>query len=289
MLGSGRGVWPGTVRVEERFEIVPWGTRGTMPPGAPGGSDFGVCTACVLVRHGDRIAVLDAGTGIVPLGCALRAEGVRAVDIVLSHAHYDHVIGLPFFAPLHDPAATVTLWYAGGEGAPDGAALMDALLRPPFLPFGRRDLRGRLCFAVLAPEGSHDLGGGTILRTTPVHHPGGALALRLERAGRSFVHVSDFEADFGKYDASLIAFLRGADLAFLDATYTPEEYELHRGFGHAHWQRCAELAAAAGLGRWGLFHHAPGRTDDELAAIEAAVRACAPGAFMVREGTVHRP
>jgi phosphoribosyl 1,2-cyclic phosphodiesterase len=273
--------------VTDRFEIVPWGTRGTLPPGSPGGSVFGVSTACILVRHGARVAILDAGSGLVPLGWALRAEGVKAVDLILSHAHYDHVMGLPFFALLHDPGSVVTLWYAGGEGAADGAALIDALLRPPFLPFGRGDLRGSLRFAALETAGAHDLGGGTLLRTAPVCHPGGALALRLERGGRSFVHVSDFEADFGPEDAALIGFLRGANLAFLDATYTPDDYDHHRGFGHAHWQRCAEIAAAAGLARWGLFHHAMNRTDAELSGIETAVRALAPGAFMVREGVVH--
>ncbi|MFN3642451.1 MAG: MBL fold metallo-hydrolase [Gemmobacter sp.] len=272
----------------DRFEITAYGARGTLPPPWAGGSVFGVNTSCVAVRHGTRIVILDAGTGIVPLGWALAQEGPCAIDIVLSHAHYDHVMGLPFFTPLHDARFAVTLHYAGSDGVADGAALMDALMRPPFLPFGRRDLKAQLTFAALPISGTVDLGDGTALTTAPVCHPGGALALRLERGGRRFVHVPDFEADFGAADAALIALLRGADLVFLDATYTPDDYCDHRGYGHAHWERCAEIAAAAGLRRCGLFHHAAFRTDADLMAIEAAVQAVRPGVFAVREGVTHR-
>ncbi len=272
----------------DRFEVTARGTRGTLPPPVPGGSAFGVCTACVAVRNGDRLAVLDAGTGIVPLGYAPARDGPFEVDVVQSHAHCDHVMGLPFFLPLHDLRFRVRLWYAGAEGAPDGAALLDAFLRPPFLPFGRRSLKGRLVFAALPQAGTVDLAGGTRLLTAPVNHPGGALVMRLERGGRAFAHVPDFEADFGHLDAALTAALRGADLVFLDATYTPEDYGPHKGWGHAHWARRAEIAAAAGLGRCGLFHHAPWRSDADLTRIAAAASAARPGLFLVREGVAHR-
>jgi phosphoribosyl 1,2-cyclic phosphodiesterase len=271
-----------------RFEITAHGTRGTLPLPLPGGSVYGVNSACVAVRHPGGLAVLDAGTGIVPFGWALHKGSVRDLDIILSHAHYDHVLGLPFFTPLHDPAFRITLWYAGGEGAADGRALLDALMRPPFLPFGRRDLRASVRFAPLPTGGAVALGGGTRLVTAPVCHPGGALALRLEAQGAAFVHVPDFEMDGGEADAALIEFLRGADLVFLDSTYTPEDYDAHRGFGHAHWEGCARIAAAAGLARCGLFHHACYRTDAELAAVEAAAQAANTALFLVREGETFR-
>jgi phosphoribosyl 1,2-cyclic phosphodiesterase len=274
--------------MSQNFEITAHGTRGTLPPPNPGGSVYGVNTACVSVQHPGGLAILDAGTGIVPFGWVLRQGPVRDIDIILSHAHYDHLLGLPFFTPIHDPAFRITLWYAGGEGAADGRALLDALLRPPFLPFGRRDLRAAIRFEALPTGGAVDLGGGTRLVTAPVFHPGGALALRLEAGGAAFVHVPDFEMDNGDADAALTDFLRGADLAFLDATYTPDDYEAHRGFGHAHWEGCAAIAAAAGLRRCGLFHHASYRTDAELAAVEAAARAANPALFLVREGETHR-
>jgi phosphoribosyl 1,2-cyclic phosphodiesterase len=148
-------------------------------------------------------------------------------------------------------------------------------------------LRCELHHAVLQPGTPQDLGGGTLLRSVPVFHPGGGVALRIDRGGRGFVYAPDFDFDDGPCDAALAGLLSGAALAFLDCTYTPDDYDLHRGYGHAHWRHCAEIANAAGLPRWGLFHHAQSRSDAEIAEIEARVQALSPGAFAVREGETH--
>jgi len=273
----------------DRFEFILRGVRGTLPMAVPGGTSYGGNTSCVLVRHGAKVAILDAGSGIVGLGRDLIAEGVEAVDVVISHAHYDHVIGLPFFLPLYCSDMQVTLWYAGCPDAPDGRSLLADLIRAPFLPMGPKDLRCDLHFGVLPTAGSIDLGGGTTLTTCPVRHPGGSVGMRIGRGAGDLVYVPDFEHDDGPMDAQLVGLMQGAEVALLDCTYLPEDYPQNAGYGHSHWRKCASLAARAGVRRMGMFHHNFSRTDEAIAAAEADARQDDPAIFAARESMVLRP
>ncbi len=272
-----------------RFEFTLCGVRGTIPLSPPGGTVYGGNTSCVVLRHGDRVAILDAGSGIVGLGRELVTESVAAIDIIISHAHYDHVIGLPFFLPFYLSNIRVTLWYAGSPAAPDGPSLLAQLIRAPFLPMGPEDLRCDLNFSVLPTAGVIDLGGGTLLTTCPVNHPGGAVGMRIGRGAGDLVYVPDFEHDDGAMDAQLVDLMRGAAVALLDCTYLPEDYHHYAGYGHSHWRSCASLADRAGVRRMGMFHHNFLRSDDTIAAAEAAARKVNPMIFAAREGMVLRP
>ena len=265
------------------FEVVAWGARGSHPPTGPDFNRYGGATCCVELRLDDRIVVLDAGSGLVALGHDLVRRDARAVDIVISHGHMDHVMGLPFFAPLFRPDWTVTLWFAGVEGAPDAASLLDAVLVPPVMPFSRDVFSCDLDFRSLPVRGVTDLGGGTHLWTAPLNHPGGATGFRVEHGGRAFAYCSDFETEGGDGDRAVSDLVAGADLGFLDCTYTPEDYPAHVGFGHSDWRASCRLARAAGLREIGLFHHAPARRDAEIDAVEALARGILP-ATAIREG-----
>lgn len=275
--------------MDDPFDFTLRGVRGTLPMSVPGGSVYGGNTSCILLRHGARVAILDAGSGIVGLGRELIAEGVAAVDIVISHAHYDHILGLPFFLPLYRSGMRVTLWYAGSPAAPDGRALLAELIRAPFLPMGPADLRCDLQFAQLPTDGVIELGGGTTLATCPVHHPGGAVGMRVSRGAGDLVYVPDFEHDDGPMDDRLVGWMRGAVVALLDCTFLPEDYGSHAGYGHSHWQKCASLARRAGVRRWGMFHHNFSRSDAAIAAAEAEALQVDPSVFAAREGMVLRP
>lgn len=265
------------------FTAQIYGARGTLPVPDPAMARYGGNTSCVALRLEGRLVVLDAGSGLVELGRVAQADGTREIDLIISHAHYDHVLGLPFFAPLLDPAVEVRLWFAGTVGAATGEALVEQLIRAPFLPFSPSDLRARLTCLALPRSGLVNIAGAE-LRCCPVNHPGGNTGLRITHAERSLVYVADFEQDDGPQDAALAAFAEGADLALLDCTYTPEDYEAHRGYGHAHWRACAAIADTAGIARWGLFHHNHTRSDAMLDKIAIEVAARAPHAFVCREG-----
>ena len=267
-----------------RFDVSIQGLRGSVPTGRAEFLRYGGNTACLDIMVGNRRLIFDAGSGIVPLGKELVEQGVTSMDVFLSHAHYDHVIGLPFFAPLMTSGADLTLWYAGCDGAHDGPTLLDELLRRPFLPFSASDIRCTLHHEALAHQGQFFLDREIAISTLPLNHPGGCTALRIDAFGCSMVYAPDFEHDDGPHDAALVTFMQGATLAFLDATYLPEIYPAQRGFGHSHWQRADALARQAGVTRWVPFHHSFTRTDTEMEVLAHELRDAAPAADLLREG-----
>lgn len=272
------------MKTAPRFNATIRGARGSVPVSGMGFSQYGGNTPCVEVVVNRRRLILDAGSGVVPLGGEMTEEGARSIDLFLSHAHYDHVIGLPFFEPLMHPDVDLRLWYAGCDGAEDGPELLEQLLRRPFLPFSPRDIRCRLHHIALPKDGRTELEEDIIIRTLPLNHPGRATAMRIEAQGCSLVYAPDFEADGGSGDAALVEFMRGATLAFLDATYLPHEYPARKGFGHSHWQHCCALADRADVVRWIPFHHHYTRTDVEMGHLARSLADTTPKAQLMREG-----
>lgn len=266
-----------------RFEVTTWGARGTLPVTGEQARKYGGDTSCVEVRAGDRLLVFDAGSGLVPLGRRLLQGPERRLDLFISHAHLDHVLGLPYFAPFFRPDWQITLWFAGSDGAEDPEGLLAALIRKPLLPFSPGAFKCDLTLRSLPKRGVLEFGGDIRLTTAALHHPGGNTGLRIDHASRSFAYCCDYEPDGGSHDAEMVAFLGGADLAFLDCTYTAEEYERSRGFGHAHWRQSCDIARLAGVGTLGLFHHSPDRCDAALDGIEMAAGQITPS-FAVRQG-----
>jgi len=261
-----------------------WGTRGSVPTPGPHTVRYGGNTPCVEVRTGTgALVILDAGTGMRELGQSLvdGANGSPIVgDIFLSHAHWDHIQGIPFFAPIFERGNQFTIWGATSLRANVGRVVRDQM-SPVVFPVTFDSLPARVEFAELA-DGPH-VGDGYEITAFPLHHPGGALAYRVTDTtpgGRSFVHVSDNElaphASYGDdpgWRDRLVDFVRGAAMLVHDATYTTEEYDRHRGWGHSTYGDALELALDSGVGELVLFHHKPERHDDDLDARLAACRA----------------
>ena len=267
------------------FTITLHGTRGSAP--APGKEfcHYGGHTSCVSVKAGDRLLILDAGTGIIPLGQKIVDDNVQYVDIFLTHAHYDHVQGLPFFAPILIAGKQIILWYAGCPEIDDGSALTKQIFSAPFLPFGVSDIPSHLDFRNLSSEGEViNLSDDIRLRTLPVNHPGGCLAIKIEAFDKSFVYAPDFEHDGGLWDERLVAFIEGATFAALDATYTAAEYESHKGFGHTFWAKSINLGETANLQKWALVHHHFARPDDQMDEIATQVGKANKNVILARDG-----
>lgn len=261
-----------------------WGIRGSVPVCGPEYQRFGGNTACIELTCGEERLILDGGSGLRAAGEAMRAGRPAAVDIFLTHSHYDHVIGLPFFAPLYDPATQVTLWSGHLAGKMTTRQLLAKIMEPPLFPVRVDSCAANLHYRDFQPGDVLCPREGVVLRTASLNHPGGCVGYRVEWRGRSVALVSDTEHEPGRLDAAVLGLIRDADLVVYDATYTDEEMQRYRGFGHSTWQQGIRLCKAAGARRLALFHHDPARSDDQMDAIEKAAKGEFAGAFAARDG-----
>jgi phosphoribosyl 1,2-cyclic phosphodiesterase len=261
------------------------GVRGSTP--APG-SDFagvGGHTSCVAIAHdGDTPRlVLDAGTGLRTLSALL--EGRPFVGtIVLSHLHWDHMMGLPFFAAGDHPDARVRLLMPtqgagdGGDDSPE--ALLERMMSPPSFPITPAQLRGEWCFETY-DEGELELEGFTVTAREVPHTGGRTMGLRVAAAGSSVTYMPDHAphqlgpgaSGVGELHPAARELALGTDLLIHDAQYTRTELPDRFTWGHAAADYPVELAEACGVGRVLMFHHDPMRTDAAVAALHAEVTA----------------
>lgn len=258
------------------------GVRGSIAtPGAE--KTAGGNTACVEVCAGDTRIILDAGTGLRTLGDERMAKGPRHSTILLSHLHWDHVAGLPFFTPIYVPGHRVEI-ASGPNGVMPHDEAIRSLFRAPFFPVDYSTLQDQISTRELRPNEKFTIGDITITMAK-LNHPDPVYGFRLEHGGQSIVYATDTE-HFSCVDPTLKKLAAGADILIYDSQYTPEEYPSKVGWGHSTWLAGAELARAAGVPQLVLFHHDPNRTDAQLAAIEAEARHNLPGTVAAREGMV---
>ena len=245
-----------------------WGCRGSLAtPGEPT-IRYGGNTTSVEVRTASgRIVVLDAGTGIRPLGLALAGERPARIDLVLTHLHLDHLEGLGFFAPLFDPDCAITIWGPHQEGS----SLRDrvaAYLSPPLFPLPFPEFGSRIEFVEVGAETWQLDGLG--ITSGVVQHPGSTLGYRLEEDGRVFTFIPDNE--LGLAPESGLPLAEGADLLFHDAQYTPDEYRTRHGWGHTSIDDLPRFLAAAAPKQAVMFHHDPTHADAALETMADRVR-----------------
>ena len=267
------------------LRVTFWGTRGSIPAPGPGTARYGGNTPSIEVHgnasQGDAVAILDAGTGIRALGRKLAARGTVTVDLLVSHTHWDHIQGLPFFRPVFEPGNKIRIWGARQSGT-DLEEILRNQMSPMVFPVPLDGLAADLAVSHVQ-AGQFEVAGFRV-QAIRVRHPGTTLAYRLtpNEGGPSFAYVPDNElGPGGNYDVpeswreELVEFLRGADLLVHDAMYLPEELERHRGWGHSSNVEAVELAAEAEVKQLALFHHRPEHDDDTVDAMLEQARATA--------------
>jgi phosphoribosyl 1,2-cyclic phosphodiesterase len=263
-----------------------WGVRGSLPSPGQETALVGGNTPCVEVVGGDTRLVLDAGSGLRALGDERMKSGdFKRTELLLSHVHWDHVMGLPFYTPLYVPGTHVRI-----SSGPLGAPLRDLLHRQmsaPMFPVDLEKIGSTLTTEELDPHAAHRFGELSV-RLLRVNHPDPCFAFRIEHRGRVVVYATDVE-HAEKPDADLVAFARHADLLIYDAQYTPDEYAgrvgpSRRGWGHSTYEAGAALASAAGVRTLALFHHDPRRTDEAVGDLLRLARALFPSTIVAREG-----
>jgi phosphoribosyl 1,2-cyclic phosphodiesterase len=250
------------------FSVRCWGTRGSIPSPGPTTARYGGNTSCVEVRAGECRIILDAGTGIRELGEELAKDpSARSATVFLTHFHWDHIHGFPFFAPAYDSDFSLRI-IGPRQAESDVESLLRAQMGHVYFPIPYDALSANLSFQHLN-EGvwEHE---GLRMRAMRVRHPSFAVGYRVEAMGVSVVFIPDNEllgegypTDPGWRD-ELLKFVGEADLLLHDAMYTEEEYRARKGWGHSTFSQALDLAGAAGVKALRFFHHAPGRSDAEL-------------------------
>lgn len=256
-----------------------WGVRGSIASPGPATAAVGGNTSCVEVMCGDTRLVLDAGTGLRGLGNELmmRREPVKAT-LLLSHFHWDHIQGLPFFVPVYMKSTELTI-----IGGPSNVReTLEYQMVAPVFPVRLDEVGARIVTRETRPLETFDVGEAKVT-VSRGNHPGGVLAYRIEHEGKSLVYATDTE-HYACVDPALRALADGADVLVYDAQYTPEEYGAKVGWGHSTYVAGAELARTSGVGTLVLYHHDPSRDDAGVAAIEEKTRAMFPATIAAREG-----
>ena len=260
-----------------------WGCRGSVAAPGPDTVKYGGNTSCVEVRlSSGAVLVLDAGTGIRPLGVAMQSTPCPELHILLSHLHLDHLQGLGFFRPLFDPNLDIHIWGPPSPVQPL-AERIAMYLSPPLFPVHLDEVPSRLTFHD-APNDAVTIGSAT-MRAGLVQHQGPTVGYRIEEDGRSLVYLPDHEPSLGTelrsaapewisgYDIA-----RDADVLLHDAQYFDHEYGAHVGWGHSALADAMEFADKARVRQLVLFHHDPYHTDGELEEVLLDARKIWPDA-----------
>lgn len=260
-----------------------WGVRGSVGASGPEFAEFGGHTPCLEVRCGDRLFLVDAGTGITAFGQHHGADLPREIDLLFSHLHLDHVTGLPFCKPAMLDPGRVVRTHCGNLDGESAAAALERLYSPPLFPITLDVLPARLEHHGFRAGETLTFADGAEVDTIPLLHPQGSTGYRFRHRGRTLCSITDIEHGDPWPDPALLDFCRGADLVVYDGMFTEGEYPRCRGWGHSTWEKGVELCQAAGARALAIVHLYPFHDDAFLRDVEAKLQAAMPTAYLARE------
>lgn len=256
----------------KEFSVTFFGVRGGYPACGTRFSRFGGDTPCLLVRAGRAALIFDAGTGLAALGKLRTAALGTDIRLFLSHLHYDHILGLPFFAPLYDENVRLRLFGPAGF-----KSALNRAIRPPFFPLSLSKTPSNKSFSALRDGLCLSVAPGVRVRVYKGNHPrDGVFVFRVEFGGKSLVYATDIELPT-QNSRRYAAFIGGCDLLIHDTQYTDKNYRAGKfskaGWGHSAVEQVCLAAREAGVGKLVLFHHDPDETDSAVAKKLSLARA----------------
>lgn len=257
------------------MKLTFWGTRGSIPRPGPKTLKYGGNTSCVSIEMTrDRLFIFDAGTGIIDLGRSLIAANKRRkANLFISHPHWDHIQGLPYFQPLYQQGNEVVV-HGTRQGKRSLREVIAGQMETVYFPVAVKEFASHVYYRELA-EGEFEIDDVPV-RAVSMHHPGTTLGYIVKGpSGKSVAYLTDNELVSGGHSRGrqrLVKLAAGADVLIHDAQYLDEEYPRHAGWGHSGLTEVLKLAADAKVKRLYLYHHDPYHDDDTVAAMEAAGR-----------------
>lgn len=290
-------IWQSSPRlppsISKKLKVKFWGTRGSIPCAGPETSKFGGNTSCLQVVGGSEVIILDAGTGIRPLGLELAAlKRPLKIHLMLSHTHWDHIQGFPFFTPIYVPGNEIFVY---GPRALE-KSLQEAMMfqmQYAYFPVRGVELAAKLTFREVDEESWK--AGDVDVSTKSMNHPIRVMAYKFSKGDSTGAYTGDNEpyydvlveragprVDSGIHrraefiqecNQKVIDFFRGVDLLVADTQYTDEEYSQRRGWGHSSVSQVLDMAVAGQVKRIALFHHEPTHDDRAQARIERMAKA----------------
>lgn len=266
-----------------------WGVRGSIACPSPQHVVYGGNTSCLEVYAGDHRIILDAGTGIRNLGFEFIKDGVKKGMLMLTHSHWDHINGFPFFGPafMANSEFTICAGHLSDVGGIENV-LANQMANPTF-PVPLAALQAKLNYEDFKAGEEWTMDGGVVIKTAPLNHPNGSTAYRIEHGGKSICYVTDTEHIIGKPDEIVLSLIEGADIVVYDCTYTDAEFKAKIGWGHSTWQEGVRLAKQAGVKQLAIFHHDPDHNDDFMRQVEIDARDAWDGTIVAREQMILTP
>jgi len=248
------------------MEIICWGSRGSIPVSGKEYLKYGGDTTCIEIRTKSKdIIVVDAGTGIRRLGNKLVKEELGCLHFLFTHAHWDHLMGFPFFKPLYRDNTRI-LMHKCPFHSKFVETILSKVMTPPNFPVRYSDLKAKIDYEDACPD-VFEIGSVSIV-PIQISHPNNGGGYKFIEDGKSFVFLTDNELGFihpgGRPFKEYVAFSSGADLLIHDAEYTPYEYKQYKEWGHSTYTEVIDLAISSGVKKLGLFHLNQERTDRQM-------------------------
>ena len=265
------------------FKIKFWGVRGSIACPTPRHIAFGGNTSCIEVSMGGQRIILDAGTGMRELGHWFLNKNVKNATMLLTHTHWDHINGFPFFSPAFRKDRTFTIMAGHLDEVGGVQKILAGQMSQPTFPVPLDMMGSKMEFEDFTCGDTFKLGKGIKVITTPLNHPDGATGYRIEYRGKAMCYITDTEHVIGEPDEKVLEIIEGADLVIYDSTYTDAEFPNRIGWGHSTWEEGVRLCQSADVKTLAIFHHDPDHEDLFMEQLERLARMTWSGAVVARE------
>lgn len=266
-------------------EVIFWGVRGSAPCASKEYEEVGGHTSCVSLHNEKEIVILDAGTGLLDLGHWIEKQNFQRATLLITHFHYDHILGFPFFQPIWREGFDLDVYANNFEEKGSLRNFFENILfSHPTFPVTFDQIKANIKLSQFKVGETFEIKEGAKIDTRPLNHPGKSTGFRINIQNKIISYITDTEHTPGETDQNVLDLIKEADLMIYDSTYTEQEWEAKKGWGHSTWEEAIRLARLADVKQLALFHHDIMHTDEIMKKIEFQAQSLWDKAFVAKQG-----